>query len=248
MMLAKESRRRHVEPHPVERAVIAGDVLDRSSDELAAVIQHFQDENPCIKRVTRIRRAGPVASDPVDRLPAPGDSLAEHLARQLSMGTHDRRTLALANWIIWNLDGEGYLREDLAELATTPGAGVAELERALAVVQSLDPVGVGARSLRECLLLQMRAQADPDPVAILLVDALPEGAVREALRGPRPRALPAVRPRHAGAGRNPPPGAATGQTLRRAPRPRPCGPRWRSRGPETAIGWSYAMTSCPLYG
>jgi RNA polymerase sigma-54 factor len=38
-------------------------------------------------------------------------------------------------------------------------------------VQSLDPIGVGARSLQECLLLQLRAQADPDPVAIRLVEA-----------------------------------------------------------------------------
>jgi RNA polymerase sigma-54 factor len=169
-MPARESRPRHVEPYRAERAVITGDVLDRSGEELAAVIRHYQDENPCIKRVTRIRRTGPVTSDPVDRLPAPGDSLAEHLSRQLCMGTHAPRTLALANWIIWNLDGEGYLRDDLVELATTAGAHPAELERALAVVQSLDPAGVGARSLRECLLLQMRTQADPDPVVIQLID------------------------------------------------------------------------------
>ena len=111
-----------------------------------------------------------MTSDPVDRLPAPEDSLAEHLSRQLCMGTRDPRTVDLANWIIWNLDGEGYLREDLAGLAATTGAPVAELERALAVVQSLDPVGVGARSLRECLLLQMQAEPDPDPVAIELID------------------------------------------------------------------------------
>ena len=171
-MPARESRPRHAEPYRAERAVITGDVLDRSGEELAAVIRHYQDENPCIKRVTRIRRTGPVTSDPVDRLPAPGDSLAEHLSRRLCMGTHDPRTLALANWIIWNLDGRGICATTSSSSPPPPALILPSSERALAVVQSLDPIGVGARSLRECLLLQMRAQADPDPVVIQLISGL----------------------------------------------------------------------------
>ena len=106
----------------------------------------------------------------VDLLPAPGASLAEHLSRQLCMGRHDARVIDLAEWIIWNLDPDGYLREDLCRLAAMAGAHATELERALVIVQSLDPTGVGARSLEECLLLQLRAQVDPDPVAMRLVD------------------------------------------------------------------------------
>jgi RNA polymerase sigma-54 factor len=87
------------------------------------------------------------------------------------MGSRDPRMLALANWLIWNLDPHGYLREDLSELAAVAGADVDDLEQALVIVQSLDPSGVGARSLQECLLLQLRAQVDPDPVAIRLVEA-----------------------------------------------------------------------------
>lgn len=128
-------------------------------------------QNPCLKRITRVRRDGPVVTDQVDRLPAPVDSLGEHLCSQLRMGSHVPSMLALANWIIWSLDPQGYLREDLSELAATAEADVADLEKALAIVQSLDPSGVGARSLQECLLLQLRAQADPDPVAIRLVEA-----------------------------------------------------------------------------
>ena len=213
-MLAKESRPRHVEPHPAERAVIAGDVLDRSSEELAAVIQHFQDENPCIKRVTRIRRAGPVASDPVDRLPAPGTRSPSISSRQLCMGTHDRRTLALANWIIWNLDGEGYLREDLCRARYHPGcwgrrARAGARGRAVArPSRSWSALASGVSLAPDAGTGRSRPGGDPAHRPV------PEGAVREALRGPRPRALPAVRPRHAGAGRDPPPGAATGQTLR----------------------------------
>jgi RNA polymerase sigma-54 factor len=106
----------------------------------------------------------------VERLPAPGNSLAEHLSLQLGTGRHSTRMLVLARWIIWNLDSDGYLRDDLSELSAGPRASVAELEQALALVQSLVPVGVGARSLRECLLLQILAQDDPDPLAVELIE------------------------------------------------------------------------------
>lgn len=105
-----------------------------------------------------------------DWLPAPAASLAEHLSQQLRLRRHAPRTLALAGWIVWNLDRAGYLRDNLGELARLAGAGVDELERALAVVQSLDPPGVGARTLRECLLLQLRSRPDADAVAIQLVE------------------------------------------------------------------------------
>jgi RNA polymerase sigma-54 factor len=77
---------------------------------------------------------------------------------------------AMADWIVWNLDPDGYLRESLSGLAETAGVPLADLTQALTIVQSLDPDGVGARSLSECLLLQLRAQENPDPVAMELVE------------------------------------------------------------------------------
>ncbi len=169
-MLSREARSRCSDPRPAHPSLPASDVTERSKDELMALIQRHRDENPSLRQVTRIRRAGPVTGDLVDRLPAPADSLAEHLSHQVRMRPYDWRVLALAEWIIWNLDGDGYLRDDLCELAALVGASLAELEQALTVVQSLAPVGVGARSLEECLSLQLRAQPDPDQVALQLVD------------------------------------------------------------------------------
>ena len=197
-MLTKESRPQRSYARATER-----DVLGRSNDELIAIVQRHRDENPGIKHPTRIRRAGPVVTAEVDRLPAPAHSLAEHLSHQLRMSERDARMLGLAEWIIWNLDTDGYLRDDLPQLAARVGASAAELEQALAVVQSLDPTGVGARSLSECLLLQLRAQVDPDPVAVQLVGghmkALAEKRYDELARTLRqpldriPRALEAIR-------------------------------------------------------
>ena len=164
-MLPKEAR-----PLQPYAPVTESDLLGRSNEELVAIVQRYRDDNPNIKHPTRIRRAGPVVAAEVDRLPAPAASLAEHLSHQLRMSERDPRMVGLAEWIIWNLDADGYLREDLPRFAAMAGARAGELEQALAIVQALEPTGVGARSLSECLLLQLRAQADPDPVAIQLVD------------------------------------------------------------------------------
>jgi RNA polymerase sigma-54 factor len=143
--------------------------LAPADEELAALVQQYHDEHPRMSPVARVRRTGPVVTAVVDHLPAPSASLAEHLCHQLRLRTRTARAQDLAQWIIWNLDADGYLRENLGPFAAMAGATVSEIEDALAIVQSLEPTGVGARSLGECLLLQLRAQADPDPVAIQLV-------------------------------------------------------------------------------
>ena len=138
-------------------------------EELAQAVHPNLDASPSTRRVTRIRRTWPVVAAEVDRLPAPAACLAEDLCHQLRMRVCSPRRQDLAQWIIWNLDADGYLREDLRPFAAMAGATVTEIEESLAIVQALEPTGVGARSLDECLLLQLRAQVDPDPVAIQLV-------------------------------------------------------------------------------
>ena len=187
------------EHRSAHRESVAHDILDRSNEDVAGLIESHRHENPCLKRATRVR-ANVTRADLVDRRPAPGPSLAEHLSHQLHTGSDDPRTLVFAEWIVWNLDAHGYLREDLADLGARAGADVSDLEKALAVVQSLEPTGVGARSLQECLLLQLKAQPDPDPVALELVEghltALAEKRYDDLallLRQPRERVEQAVR-------------------------------------------------------
>ena len=118
---------------------------------------------------TRVRRHGPVVSTEVDRLPGAPQSLAEHLSGQVRVMPLAFRTGALAEWIIGNLDADGYLRDDLGRLASMVSATLDEMQEALAVVQALEPAGVGARSLGECLLLQLRANGNRDLVAEQMV-------------------------------------------------------------------------------
>jgi RNA polymerase sigma-54 factor len=101
-------------------------------------------------------------------LPAPF-TLADHLHSQLSVLVLSDRSRDAAELIIGNLDENGYLTASLEELAEEGRMSVPELEAALKVVQSLDPVGVAARDVRECLLLQLESRNGRGGLAWLIV-------------------------------------------------------------------------------
>ena len=99
-------------------------------------------------------------------------TLAEHLHAQLGPSARDPQQAFIARFLIDQLDEAGYLREPLRETAATIGVPLAEAEAALALVQSLDPTGVGARSLGECLALQAQEADRYDPCMAKLLDNL----------------------------------------------------------------------------
>jgi RNA polymerase sigma-54 factor len=75
-----------------------------------------------------------------------------------------------ANSIIGNLEESGYLTTPLEEIAVAEGLNLADVQEGLKAVQALDPTGVGARSLRECMLLQLEGRgANSDAVAWKIV-------------------------------------------------------------------------------
>ena len=87
--------------------------------------------------------------------------LTDHLTWQLSASPVPERQRELAEAIIGNLDENGYLNGTVEEIAASESAQVGEVEEALRLVQELDPPGVGARSLAECLERQL-AVLDPE--------------------------------------------------------------------------------------
>ena len=84
-------------------------------------------------------------------------TLGDHLRSQLSVSLISDEVRDAAESIIGNLDEDGYLSASLEEIASVGRAPPEDVEAALKVVQSLDPAGVGARSLQECLLLQIES-------------------------------------------------------------------------------------------
>ncbi len=95
--------------------------------------------------------------DPMDTfaLVASPKSLADHLKEQIR-SEFAEDTVEIAEFIVDALDEDGYLHEPLIDMANRLGMSVPELEVVLHEVQSLDPPGIAARSLRECLLIQIR--------------------------------------------------------------------------------------------
>ena len=90
-----------------------------------------------------------------------GRSLPEYLLEQLGFRNLSERDMRLAAYLVGSIDEDGYLRRDLEsvadDIAFTLGieTSAEELERLLGVLHELEPAGIGARNLRECLLLQM---------------------------------------------------------------------------------------------
>ncbi len=99
----------------------------------------------------------------LENSPAPGISLEEHLLRQLAYVELDDALRALCEHIVANLDWRGYLDGSLEEIVQSAEGdySVEQAEEALRVVQRLEPPGVGARDIQECLVIQLDDRA-PD--------------------------------------------------------------------------------------
>jgi len=96
--------------------------------------------------------------EPFSFIAAPS-RLTDHLKEQINTNL-PREHLAAAEFIVDCLDEDGYLREPLFDIAARLSMSVPELESVLSEVQGLDPPGIAARNLRECLLIQLRRSCD----------------------------------------------------------------------------------------
>ncbi|MFN3412606.1 MAG: hypothetical protein ACK42L_00895, partial [Thermoanaerobaculum sp.] len=123
--------------------------------------------------------------DPLFNLPNPEPSLADALIEQLRLLPVPLKLLPLCEFLIGNLENDGYLRTPLADLAAQVGVPVQTLEEALRWVQMLDPAGVGARDLQECLLLQLERISKPTEEEHL-AKAILEDLARDGLISAKP--------------------------------------------------------------
>jgi RNA polymerase sigma-54 factor len=102
-----------------------------------------------------------------------GSSFHEHLKSQLGLRELTEKQKILGEFILGNIDEDGYLRRELFNIVDDLAflqnviATEAELEEVLIVIQDLDPPGVGARTLQECLLLQIERKDQSQPAIIL---------------------------------------------------------------------------------
>jgi len=96
----------------------------------------------------------------LEKVPVTRTTLAETLLEQLHFVELPEQYHALAEFIVGSLDDRGWLATPLADIAQATGRPLEECEKVLRVVQALEPIGVGARDLRECLLIQLEARGE----------------------------------------------------------------------------------------
>ena len=99
-------------------------------------------------------------------------TLGSHLAEQLAVAFTDPAQRMIGQYLIDLVDEAGYLPPDLGQAAERLGASQADVEKVLAVLQKFDPPGVCARSLSECLAIQLRELNRYDPAMQALVEHL----------------------------------------------------------------------------
>ncbi|MBK5202255.1 MAG: RNA polymerase factor sigma-54 [Prolixibacteraceae bacterium] len=103
-----------------------------------------------------------------------GTSFREFLFEQVSLSSLDERQKKLAEYLIGNIDDDGYIRRNLSSISDdmifhlNMEVKEEELEEVLKVIQSFDPAGVGARSLKECLIIQIRRKKEIKSVLLAI--------------------------------------------------------------------------------
>lgn len=105
--------------------------------------------------------------------------LKDHLSSQLGLDAVDPTDRLIGSHLVDMVDDAGYLPAELDELADRLGCPIERIERTLALLQRFDPPGIFARSLKECLALQLKDRNRYDPCMAALLDNLPMLAARD---------------------------------------------------------------------
>jgi RNA polymerase sigma-54 factor len=127
-------------------------------DEDAVDWQEYMEEGYSIRERDDLSQPDRNEENGYQRQSVYATTLYEHLETQLSERKIDEQQHALAQFLIASIEPDGYLKTPLEEIASYLKVPVPQVEEALYVIQQFDPPGIGARDLRECLLLQLGAK------------------------------------------------------------------------------------------
>ena len=150
---------KRVDAQPAPEVVVESEVVEDNWSERSAGSDSWRDDD---------ERAAEVADDATL-------SLQDHLVGQLEYANLAPRELAIARAIVDAINDDGYITDSLEDIAATllpeVTADAGEVDRVLRLVQTLDPAGIAARSLSECLALQLRT-LHPDTPGLRLALAI----------------------------------------------------------------------------
>lgn len=160
---------------PETDSVIESDLpeIDITKDDFGDIDwkEYFED-----REIENSEWEEPIEDDRRDNSPASEESLQDHLLWQLRMSDITEKEYEIGEAIIGEINDDGYLTEDINELAKELGYETSDVERVLNIIQGFDPTGVGARDLRECLLIQLKQLNLEGTIPYRIID---EGYLKE---------------------------------------------------------------------
>lgn len=168
-------------------------LLELSSEEIEERIEEEAERNPALEIV---RRCEPIVTGfSGGKRATNGEPDHRDIASWAAAPTSARddilmqfrtcappRLIGIGEVIISALDDRGYLRGDLSELADVAGVDLDDAELALSIIQRLEPPGIGARTLSECLLLQLERMDNPPASVVAFVEQCLDGGPRQMRR------------------------------------------------------------------
>ncbi|PTY80800.1 RNA polymerase sigma-54 factor [Heyndrickxia sporothermodurans] len=172
------------------------ELLQYSTQELTSFLEAKATENPLIQlentniKYIDIRNDGSKKSRSkvkerddkqwIDQISQTSMSLQDYLFIQISLKTLSKDEKRMLTQLIYNLDANGYLTISLEEAARICGLTIEMADQCLKLIHNLEPAGVGARNLKECLLLQINRKADcPQIVKDIVVNYFNEFAEKK---------------------------------------------------------------------
>ncbi len=171
-----------VDAIPGEEAPVTGDEPDHVPTDAEKVAdidwRDYMDSRP----QTGIREVRDDDSPSFEATLTRRSTLSEHLLWQLYMDPIRDEERCAAEFIVGNLDERGYLLSSTDEIVRQSGVGEEVVESVLARIQLLDPIGTGARDLRECLLIQVRSLQIRDPLVIGIIEEVLDSLINRDFR------------------------------------------------------------------
>ena len=146
-------------------------LLQYSSQEIFAFLEEKALENPLLQieslkeqsmdprydKVKKTRKKSQVDKQNwLEQIAKKETSIVDYLYAQIDFSFYDKRIKRIVEFLINSLDENGYLHIDIDEVTTILAVTHQEVEQAIHIIQGLEPAGIGARHLQECLLLQIK--------------------------------------------------------------------------------------------
>ena len=141
-------------------------VLSYNTYELVNALKDLSESNPFVS----LREPQNESYDLEWLKDNESESLVDHLLMQVRLSNWSTSEQKAVKLLIYHLAEDGYLRTDLAEIEQQAEFSLQELQKARQLLQSLDPCGIGAKDLNECLLLQAQQKDHFDPVALQILE------------------------------------------------------------------------------